>query len=67
VDGGDQHPPDRARVLKLTQDGKVVAAFGAFGNYDGQFIWPHCVAVAPGGAVYVGDVFIGRRAQKFVP
>ena len=67
VDGGDQHPPERARVYKLTQDGKVVAALGRFGNYDGQFIWPHCVAVGPGGAVYVGDVFIGRRVQKFVP
>ena len=49
------------------RDGKVVAAFGAFGNYDGQLVWPHCLAIAPSGAVYVGDVSIGRRAQKFVP
>lgn len=67
VDGGDQHPPERARIFKLTRDGKVVAAFGAFGNYDGQLVWPHCLAIAPSGAVYVGDVSIGRRAQKFVP
>lgn len=67
VDGGDLHPPERARIYMLTQAGKVVASFGTFGNYDGQFIWPHSITVAPSGAVYVGDVSIGRRAQKFVP
>jgi peptidylamidoglycolate lyase len=69
VDGGDQpeHGPDRARVLKLSPTGEIVAAFGAFGNYDGQFVWPHCLAVASDGSVYVGDVATGRRIQKFVP
>jgi peptidylamidoglycolate lyase len=69
VDGGDlaERPPDRARVLKVDSRGEVVASFGAFGNYDGQFIWAHCVATDPGGAVYVGDVSVGRRIQKFVP
>ena len=69
VDGGDlpEHGPDRARILKLTGTGEIVAAFGTFGNYDGQFVWPHCVAVASDGSVYVGDVATGRRIQKFVP
>jgi peptidylamidoglycolate lyase len=69
VDGGDQpeHGPDRARVLKLSPTGEIVAAFDAFGNYDGQFVWPHCLAVASDGSVYVGDVATGRRIQKFVP
>jgi peptidylamidoglycolate lyase len=69
VDGGDQPEdgPDRARVLKLSATGKILAAFGAFGNYDGQFVWPHSVAVASDGSVYVGDVATGRRIQKFVP
>ena len=42
VDGGDlpTSPPDRARVLKLTQTGRVVESFGAFGNYYGLFVWP---------------------------
>lgn len=69
VDGGDmpEHGPDRARILKLTPNGEIVAVFGAFGNYDGQFVWPHSIAVASDGSVYVGDVGTGRRVQKFVP
>ncbi|HEX3236333.1 MAG TPA: peptidyl-alpha-hydroxyglycine alpha-amidating lyase family protein [Gemmatimonadales bacterium] len=68
VDGGDlpEHGPDRARVLKLSLTGEIVAVFGTFGNYDGQFVWPHCIAVASDGSVYVGDVGTGRRIQKFV-
>lgn len=68
VDGGDQPttPPDRARVLVLTRQGRVVESFGRFGNYDGQFVWPHAVAVATDGTVYVGDVSTGRRVQKFI-
>lgn len=67
VDGGDQPatPPDRARVLKLTRQGRVIESFGSFGNYDGQFVWPHALAVATDGSVYVGDVSTGMRVQKF--
>jgi peptidylamidoglycolate lyase len=69
VDGGDQpeHGPDRARILKLNRAGTVVAEFATFGNYDGQFVRPHCIAVASDASVYVGDVATGRRVQKFVP
>jgi peptidylamidoglycolate lyase len=68
IDGGDMptSPPDRARVLKLTPTGRVVASFGRFGNYDGQFVWPHAVAVADDGTIYVGDVSTGMRVQKFI-
>ena len=68
VDGGDQPatPPDRARILRLTRQGRVIESFGSFGNYDGQFVWPHAVAVAMDGTVYVGDVSTGMRVQKFV-
>ena len=67
VDGGDQPsaPPDRARVLKLEPKGTVVASFGRFGNYDGQLVWPHCIAIGKDGAIYVGDVKTGMRVQKF--
>jgi len=69
VDGGDQpaHGADRARILKLSPTGMVVETFGTFGNYDGQFVWPHCLAVASDGVIHVGDVGTGRRVQKFVP
>jgi hypothetical protein len=50
VDGGDAYLKqsrtnpnptqlDRARVLKVGLDGKIVAALGKYGRYDGQFIW----------------------------
>ncbi|MCE9520197.1 MAG: peptidyl-alpha-hydroxyglycine alpha-amidating lyase family protein [Verrucomicrobia bacterium] len=72
VDGGDQpgHPiasvPDRARILKVDATGSVVASFGSFGNYDGQFFWPHDIAVGRDGSVYVVDI-TGMRVQKFLP
>lgn len=69
VDGGDQNRwlPDRARVLKLTTEGEVVAHFGSYGRQPGQFIWPHALAIAPDGSVYVAEVGSGRRVQKLVP
>lgn len=69
VDGGDQPQffPDRARLNKLDAAGNVLASFGAFGDAPGQFIWPHTLALGPGGALYVGEVSTGMRVQKFVP
>ena len=68
MDGGDMNPkpPDRGRVVRVDLQGKKVDQFGSFGSYDGQFYWGHAVAVAPEGAVYVADVHLGMRAQKFV-
>jgi peptidylamidoglycolate lyase len=69
VDGGDLKPapPDRGQLLKLDLSGKIIAKWSRFGNYDGQIYWGHDVAVGKDGAVYVGDVYHGMRAQKFVP
>lgn len=65
VDGGDQPetPPDRSGVAVVRPDGSVVERFGRFGNYDGQFVLAHAVAIAKDGSVYVGDA---GRVQKFV-
>jgi peptidylamidoglycolate lyase len=67
VDGGDQpeSPPDRSGLVVVRPDGTVAQRVGRFGNYDGQFLIAHDVAVASDGAVYVGDI-TGRRIQKFV-
>lgn len=71
ADGGDIHlepgPYERNRALKLDLDGRIVAKWGSFGSYDGQFYWAHDIAVGPKGEVYVGDVWWGMRVQKFVP
>lgn len=68
VDGGDQNEfwPDRARILQLDSEGKILASFGSYGKEPGQFIWPHTIAVGPDGALYVGEVATGMRIQKFI-
>ena len=69
VDGGDvkEEPPERNAAIKMDLDGKIIAKWGRFGSYDGQFYWAHDIAVGPDGAVYVVDVHLGMRVQKFVP
>ena len=66
ADGGEQpkQPPNRSKFAVLTLAGKVVASFGRWGNYDGQFLLAHDLAVAADGSIYVGDV-TGQRVQKF--
>jgi peptidylamidoglycolate lyase len=65
ADGGEQpnRPPDRSKVVVLDSAGRVLESFGRWGNYDGQFMIAHDIAVAPDGSVYVGDID-GRRVQK---
>ncbi len=69
VDGGDlkPSPPDRGRILKMDLNGKILAKWSRFGNYDGQIYWGHDIAVGKDGAVYVGEVNHGMKVQKFVP
>jgi peptidylamidoglycolate lyase len=64
-DVGNDKPPDRTGVLLMRDDGSVIERIGRYGNYDGQFLDPHWVAVAKNGDVYVAD-FGGKRVQKFV-
>ena len=68
VDGGDQpaQPPDRARIIEVDIKGTPVSTFGSYGNQDGQMIWPHSITIDKDDAIYVGEVGIGRRVQKFV-
>jgi len=62
---GPENLPDVTGLLILGSDGSLLERVGRYGNYDGQFLDIHWVAVAKCGAVYTAD-FAGRRVQKFV-
>lgn len=64
-DRPDTLPPDRARVHRMDLDGNILDTFGSYGQYAGQFTWPHDVAVDADGGVYVAEVHFGMRVQKF--
>ena len=49
----------------MRPDGSVLERIGRYGNYDGQFIDAHWIALGRDREVYVAD-FEGRRVQKFV-
>ena len=65
IQNGPEGPTDTTGVLVLRPDGSLIERIGAYGNYDGQFLDAHWVAVSRSGAVYVAD-FDGRRVFKFV-
>jgi len=65
AESGSVEPPDRTGVLELDAAGALKARIGRYGNYDGQFVDLHWVAVDRKGAVYAAD-FEGKRVQKFV-
>jgi DNA-binding beta-propeller fold protein YncE len=54
------------RVVKMSLEGKVLAAWGHTGAGPGEFRMPHGITVGRDGAVYVTEID-GKRVQKFVP
>ena len=64
-DGGKDTLPDRSGIVVLRADGSFIERFGRYGNYDGQFVAVHSVALGPDGAIYVADAG-GKRVQKFL-
>lgn len=54
-------------VWILEREGlKTVGKFGRIGRYAGEFIWIHSIAVDLDGNIYTGEVYTGKRAQKFM-
>lgn len=68
ADGGDltNTAYDRNGAVLLTPEGEVLERWGSYGSQDGQFFWAHDIATGADGSVYVVDVNVGMRVQKFV-
>jgi len=68
VDGGNatREPTERNRAFRLDLNGNVWDEWGSFGREPGQFFWAHDVAVGRDGAVYISEVDLGSRVQKFL-
>lgn len=45
---------------------KEIKHFGRMGRYAGQFIWVHNVTADSKGNIYTGEVYTGKRVQKFI-
>jgi peptidylamidoglycolate lyase len=65
ANAGEAGPVDRTGVVVLDSTGHIIEKVGRFGNYDGQFLDLHWVALSRAGALYTAD-FEGRRVQRFI-
>ena len=43
----------------------TIEHWGSAGRYDGQIWCGHCIAVDRSGSVYIGEVNVGMRVQKW--
>ena len=49
------------------QSGKTLGSFGSSGRLAGQMTFPNSIGIDTRGNVYVGEVDMGKRIQKFAP
>jgi hypothetical protein len=49
------------------QSGKTLGSFGGSGRLAGQMTFPNSIGIDTRGNVYVGEVDMGKRIQKFAP
>ena len=49
------------------QSGKTLGRFGGSGRLAGQMTFPNSIGIDTRGNVYVGEVDMGKRIQKFAP
>jgi DNA-binding beta-propeller fold protein YncE len=52
--------PDGVRVTICTLHEKFIGEFGAYGEDDGEFVWPTGIALDSQGQVYVSDEWLNR-------
>ena len=61
-----ENRPDGVHMTVCTLDEEYITAFGAYGQADGEFIWPTSVAIDNEGSVYVADEYL-NRITKYTP
>ncbi len=64
VDGGFQPDRTRARIVRLTRDGKVLDTFTAATATNGDVLG-HDIAIGPDGTIYLADAW-ANRVRKLV-
>jgi len=55
-----EHRSDGVHMTIITLDEEYISEFGAYGEGDGEFIWPTSVALDSKGDVYVADEWLNR-------
>ena len=55
-----EHRSDGVHMTIMTLDEEYISEFGAYGESDGEFIWPTSVAIDNNGDVYVADEWLNR-------
>lgn len=53
------------RIVKVSADGKIIGRLSGFGKVPGKLDFPHHMAIAPDGSIYVAEIK-NWRVQKFV-
>jgi len=55
-----ENRPDGVHVTALTLDEEYITEFGAYGEADGEFMWPTAVALDSKGNLYLADEWLNR-------
>ena len=55
-----EHRSDGVHMTAITLDEEYITEFGAYGEGDGEFIWPAAVVLDSKGDVYVADEWLNR-------
>ena len=64
------HPPSNSPFRDIRKGHTLTATggyFGGSGRYAGQMTFPNAIGIDTRGNVYVGEVDMGKRIQKFAP
>ena len=55
-----ENRPDGTRISVVTMDEEYISEFGAYGEGNGEFVWPTSIAIDSQGNVYVADEWLNR-------